>query len=410
MKIWIKFLIGIVIGILLALFVPPRIGSEIFDYLAQLFYHIGRYIVFPLVFFSLLIGTHELRESRKIGRTYGLAFLFMILSTFLLTLIGVLSVFLFSPERIPIQQEIVEEITVPGVKETILSVFPKNLFDAFTGQGDILLPLIVLAFIIGVNLHFDKSEIKDKPLIQLADSASRLFYHINTLVAEVFGIALIAITASSIIRLQPAFVSPYFQQMIIILVVDAVVVLFGIIPGFLYLLGDRENPYKWIYAITGPLLMAFATGDEYLSLSSLIKHGRENLGISRKTGSAVFPLLTIFGKAGTAMVTSVSFIIILKSFSTIDINPQQVLWVIGASFLVSFTLSSVPGVGAFVAIQLMCQQYGQGFEDAYVRLADIKPLLISFAVVLDVAINAFTAFLIEFQNKNMVKKHITDFI
>ena len=69
MKIWIKILLGIIIGISLGLFiVPGSQGQEVIDYLAELMIRIGRYVVFPLVFFSLIIGSFELKREKKLLR------------------------------------------------------------------------------------------------------------------------------------------------------------------------------------------------------------------------------------------------------------------------------------------------------------------------------------------------------
>ena len=72
MKIWIKVLLGIIIGIILGVFLPVG-GNEqaTMDYISALLIRIGRYIIFPLVFFSLVIGTYELKREKKLFSVYG---------------------------------------------------------------------------------------------------------------------------------------------------------------------------------------------------------------------------------------------------------------------------------------------------------------------------------------------------
>jgi aerobic C4-dicarboxylate transport protein len=408
MKIWIKLLIGIILGTILGVLIPANIGSDFFDGVSHIAINIGRYVIFPLVFFSLIIGTYELKITRTRFKTYGLMFLYMLASTLLLVIIGVLSVFILFQGRIEIVTDKMDSINVPGFKEVMLTSFPKNMFNSIVEHGDFLLPVIVLALVLGMNLTFDK--VITRPVIQLFDSLSRIFYHINSFVTEIYAVALIFITASSVMALKTIQNFSIYSQLILILIIDIALILFGVFPGILYLLGGKKNPYKWLYAITGPLLTAVITGDAYISMSMLIKHGKENMGVPRKTGSITYPILALFGKAGTALVVSVSFFIILKSISAADINFLDVLWVIGFSFLVSFAVSSRPGDGVFIAIVLLCNASTQITQNQYLILKAIQPLLIGFGVILDVATSAFISFLITHRDGIKLKIEARDFI
>ncbi len=151
----------------------------------------------------------------------------------------------------------------------------------FFGSGDFLLPLVVLAFLLGLNMDFDRQ--LTRPVVQIFDSLSRIFYHLNSLIVELFAVALIAIAAARVSHLTHADLGMY-KQIIIILAVDVVVVAFGVFPGALYLLGIRENPYRWLYASIGPAIAGLFTGDHYVSLGILTKHGKESLGVPRMVG------------------------------------------------------------------------------------------------------------------------------
>lgn len=392
MKIWIKVLTGIILGGLLGYFLPgSKATVETTAFISLLIIRIGRYVVFPLVFFALIVGTYELKRAKRLFRVYGRTLLYLVLSTVLLTIVGVLSVLLFSPERIPIIIESAVAFEITGFKESLFQVFPTNMFEVLTASGKVLLPLIFLAFILGINLDF---EIRiTNPVVQILDSLSRIFYHLNSLVVELFGIGLIAVTASFFFTLKISDLT-LFKELFIILAFDLILIIFGIYPGLLYLLGGKENPYKWLYAVIGPALTAFITGDEYLAIGMLVRHGRESLGVPRRVGSTVYPLFAFFGRAGTAMVTGVSFILILKSYSSLEISFTQILWTLGFTFLTSLTLGSVPGMGSLVAISLLCSIFGKGIQEGYLILKPAAPLLISAGVILDVVTSAFIALLI----------------
>ena len=392
MKIWIKILIGSVVGVLLGIFLPgTEKAMELFSFITRLFVQIGRYVVFPLVFFALVAGTYELKREKKIFRVYGRTILYLLLATVLLIIVGMVTVLVFSPERIPIIVEQEQAIQLPGLKETLLGLFPGNLFQVFVGSGSIMLPLVLFAFLLGVNLTFDLRI--TSPVVQLTDSLNRIFYHINSLLCELFGFAMIVISAYFIMTVKQ-YELTLFKQMLIIIGIDAALIIFAVYPALLYFLGGRQNPYKWLYAVVAPALTAFFSGDNYLSIVMLAKHGKENLGVPRRVGSAVYPLFAVFGRTGTALVASATFLLVLKSYSSLEITFGQVLWTLLFSLLISLTLGTVPGLGAYVALSTLCALYGRGLQEGYLILRPIAPLLISFGVLMDVLTSAFVSLLV----------------
>jgi aerobic C4-dicarboxylate transport protein len=408
MKIWIKILIGSVIGILLGLFLPvgPK-SMEIFDYLSRLFIQIGRYVLFPLAFFSLAIGTFELKRERMILSVYGRIVLYLLASAVILVVVGIVSVLIFSPQRIPIPVAQETATRLPGIRETLVGIFPSNLFQVFVGSGQILLPLALLAFLLGANLSFDLRV--TSPVVDLLDSLTRIFYHINSLACELFGFAMIVLSAYFLMTLRQHELV-LFKQIMIILTIDVALVVFAVYPVLLYFLSDRENPYKWLYAVIAPALAGFFSGDHYLAATLLSKHGHENLGVPRRVGSAVYPLFAVFGRAGTAMVAAAGFLLVLKSYSSLEVSFLQALWTILFTVLVSLALGSVPGLGAYVAISTLCAVYGRGIQEGYLILKPIAPLLVSFGVILDVLASAFASVLVARQVKVRQEIDIYDFV
>jgi aerobic C4-dicarboxylate transport protein len=342
------------------------------------------------VFFSVGVGVSELRQEKRLARVYASTFKYLSLAVAVLVLIGVVSVLIFPPERVPIAVEADKALLPVSVLDGLKSVFPHNLFSVLMRGGEFLLPVVVLAFLLGVNLDFDR--LLTRPIAQLFDSLSRIFYHLNSLVVELLGIVLIVLASAWIMRVAHADPGTY-RQILIILAVDVALVAFGVFPGALYLLGVR-NPYRWLYAALGPGLAGLFTGDQYLSLGVLSKHGKESLGVPRSIGSSVYAVSACLGRAGSAMVAAVSFMLVLRSYSQIEVSVLQVLWVVAFSFLVSFVLGAVPGMGAYFAVFMLCSLYGKGLQEGYLVLKAIAPLLVAFGAFIDVLGSAFISLLI----------------
>jgi len=95
------------------------------------------------------------------------------------------------------------------------------------------------------------------------------------------------------------------------------------------------------------------------------------------------PIFTIFGRAGTALTVTVSFIVILKSYSSLGIAAVDMLWLMGIAILLSFFLGRFPSGGAYIALATVCALYGRGFEAGYLILKPAAFFICSIAAATD---------------------------
>lgn len=410
MKIWLKYLLGIIIGIVVGIFIPPEnmILRDVLKFLNELIINIGRYTVFPIVFFSIGYGTFKLKQENRISSIYLKTGAYIIASSTLLVIIATGIVLLFSPDRIPIIIENQTSYSFPGYKNILTSIFPMNLFQVFSDNINFLLPVSFLGFLLGFNFSFDK--VMTRPAYQLFDAMSRIFYHIGSFIVEILGFGMIILAANFTVQIIHTPQLILFNQLIILLTINTTLILFGIYPALIYFLGGNQNPYKIIYAILGPSLAAAASGNSYFTLTSLIFHVKENLGVPRKIASTTLPLFTLFGKAGTAAATSITFFLILKSYSSLSIGPMGILWIMVFSILSSFLAGTVPGIGTLVSLAALCKLYGKGIEEGFLIIGSIAPILISFSVLIDTVTAGVSSYLIAHHEKTNEEVSVKDFI
>ena len=132
MKVWIKYLIGIAFGVLTAVLLPVDsvAGSSVISFLTELFLRFGRYLVVPIIFSSAIVSINKLRNSKILLKSTAWTFGFIVISSFLLALVGLVSILLVRLPRIPITNELAGEIAGLDIKGLILSLFPFSAFDA----------------------------------------------------------------------------------------------------------------------------------------------------------------------------------------------------------------------------------------------------------------------------------------
>jgi len=388
MKVWIKLLIGSAIGIIIGLLLPANNQSVLaaFAWLEKLALGIGRYAVIPILVFSLTIAIYELRQDRQFWPMV-LKNLLVIAGVSLFVIVaGILVTFIFMPSRIPILIEEQLEVIGLNVPQNILDLFPANMLSVLTGQGIYLFPVCVFAFFLGMGLSYDRNY--SKPILQLTDSLSRIFYHVSSFFSEILGFIMIVLAAYWAIRFHAALQAAVFRDLIILLTVFSIVLGFGIFPLFLYFLKPKVNPWRILYGSLGPAVTAFFSGDINFTLPVLQRHMKENFGIRRRSNSVSLALFNSFGRAGSAMVAAIAFIVIIKSYSSLGITTLDIFLIAIRAFGISFLLARHPGDGAYVALAVLCLGYGKGFEAGYLILKPLAFYLVAVGTFLDAIICA----------------------
>lgn len=410
MKIWIRFLVGSLIGVILGVWLPQSGGdtAQFFSAISAFVVNVGRYLLFPLVFFGIVIGTYELLQQRVMLRIYVKTALLIVATSALMILLGALGVLFLSPARVPPIFQDAPVVVMPSLSDLLFRVFPGNLFLVFSEDGNFLLPVAVFGILLG--LVFGQEQRVSEPLVQVFDSACRVFYRLVSYLVEFLAIGMIAIAAAFVFDLRTITDFDIFSQLIIVLLFTVGIIAFVVFPLILYFVTDRENPYLWLYAMIIPVISAVFSRDAYFSLPALTRIGRENLGVPRSVGSAVFPLATVLAKGGTGLVTAASFILILRSYTALEITFSQVSWVIVATLAISFLLGSVPGSGVLVALSLLSSAYGRGMEEVFLILMPVVPVLISIGVFLDVITAGFIGFLVAHSERMKKRVDYLDYI
>jgi Na+/H+-dicarboxylate symporter len=410
MKVWFKLLLGSVLGIFLGFFLPSDNQTIIsgMAWFGELAIRVGRYALAPILVFSLTIAVYELRQD---GQFWGVVFRTLLVIVFCSALVigtGILSTLIFPPARIPILIEEQTEAISLNTGGNILELFPSNMFSALFGSGIYLLPACVFAFFLGMGLSYDRNY--TKPVISLIDSLSRIFYHIAAFFSEILGLVMIILSAYWAIRFHNILKADIYRDLILLLGILSVIMGFVILPLFLYFLRPKTNPWVVLYGSLSQALAGFFSGDINFTLPVIFRHVKENLGIRRRASTVTVTLLTAFGRAGSAMVAAAAFIVIIKSYSSLDITTKEILIIAGRALLISFLLAGHPGNGAYTALAVLCMGYGRGFESGYLILKPLSFYLIAVGTFLDVMIASIAAYgisrLTGFQEEKAIRHFI----
>ena len=403
MKVWIKYLIGIALGLITALLIPADsvTAQSVITFLTELFVRFGRYLVVPIVFSSAIVAINKLRTSKILLKSTAWAFGFIVVSSLMLALVGLLSILIVRLPRIPITNELAGQIAGIDVKALILSLFPDSAFSALR-EGSFLLVSFLFGCLIGWESASELTVFK--PVFALADSLSQLFYHISVFFTEIMAVFSIAIMCNWTITFRAAFATGIYTPLVVMLLCDFVLIVGLIYPLIIRFLCHDPHPYKVLYASLAPMMLAFISGDTNLVLPLTIRHGKESLGIKRRSSGFSYPLFSVFARGGSALVVIISFIMIWRSYTALRIPLNDVTWLFFIAFGLSFLLGAIPNGGAFILLTIICTKYGKGFETSYLLLQPAAVILCSFATLLDTATAMFGSYVVSVKTK-MVEHH-----
>ena len=409
MKVWIKYLIGVALGVLAAFILPAENAAfaNAVSFLTELFIRIGRYVVVPLLFTSAIVAVSKLRTSKLLLKTTWLTVLIIVASSLILTLIGLISILLVKLPRIPITVDVATEAFNLNVKGLILSLFPYSGFGAVM-EGSFLLVCLIFAFIIGWESASEETTFK--PVFVISDSFSNLFYNIAAFFTEIMSILCIAIVCYWTMDFRNVIEPGIYTPMIIMFIVDFIVVAGIIYPIILHFVCHDPHPYKVLFASIAPLILSFFGGDSNLVIPLANRHLRDSLGIRRRCRGFTYPLFAIFARGGSALVTTISFILIWRSSSSLSIPMSDILWIFGLSFGLSFLLGGIPSGGAFVLLTILCSKYARGFETSFLLLKPASVIICSFAALFDTLTAMVGTYIVAVKTKNIEHHSITHFI
>ncbi len=403
MKLWLKYLIGAALGLAAALILPldSLQGAAALSFITDIIVRIGRYTLLPLLFFSGIMAVVRMREDGLIARASIWTFGTIALSSLLLTALGFISIVIIRLPRIPITTERAAELSTLNLKEFCRMIFPNSAFESLT-QGSFLLPAFFFAVIIGIGCCMEHSNIK--PVLSLADALSELFYNVTVIFTELFSAGIVFVMCSWAIQFRDVLKSGVFTPLIIMLAIDFVILVGVIYPLVVVSVCRNGKPLKVLRASIAPFLVAFLSGDTNLALPVETRLGKEMLGIRQRVNGFAFPLFSIFARGGTALVSIISFVVIWRSYSTLNIEFFDMFAISMTAFLLSFVMGSLPVGGTFVTLTILCSIFGRGMETGYLLLKPAAVIIGSFSALFDAATVMFGSYIVA-NNTRTIERH-----
>lgn len=393
MRYFYRYIIGVAIGVAIAFVLPRNAGSaDELVIVADIALRLGRYVVIPIIFFSLAIAVTRLRRIGTLGKVLRRGTLYALGAAAIASAVGTVVTWVIEPRRLPVIPADRPPVVITSWLEITEGILDLNPFRILVGDPTILLPLCALSFLLGWHFHHDR-EVAE-PAFNLFDSLSRIFYRAGRYILVLMPGLLALVTARTAFLLRDTIDFVRYLPLIGLTALAVFLLVGGIYPLVLWLLGNRRSPWRDVFGIAGAMWGALATGSSLFNYGNLIVHLKENVGVPRRTAAVLVPLGVMFARAGTAVVVAVGMLTIIRSYSSLEITLFQASWTALFAFLISFSLPAVPEGGIATAFVLLGSLYGRGLEEGWLILVPVLSLLMMIASFGDSATTAFITILV----------------
>lgn len=388
-----RYLTGIAVGLAVGFLLNKNDAiASVLTVAVDLTIRLGRYLILPLIFFSLPVAVTRLRRIGMLGILCRRSSLAALIASAALTITGTLIAWLIGFGRIPVIPGTAPEVSIVTLGTLVQDTLQMNSFRVLIGNSSFLLPLLVPAFILGWHMYHDR-EISE-PTFNLFDSISRILYRANRFILALLPVMLMILTARVVIESRRVVDFQRFLPILGIILLIVTVLIGGVYPLILWAAGGRRSPWKALAGISGALLGALISGSPLFNYGNLTRHLKENLNIPRHSAALIAPVYMMFARAGTAMITAICMLAVIRSYSSLEITLFQAAWTALFSFLISFTLPATPDRGLTAAMVILGGLYGRGLDDGWLILAPALPLLAMLTAVLDSATGALLLLLV----------------
>jgi Na+/H+-dicarboxylate symporter len=361
--------LGLIVGATLFYTVDPAIIKESispwFKLLSDIFLNLIKLLVAPLILSTIVVGIAHMGDSSALGRIGFRAISWFIIASFISIGLGLLMVNLLEPGvGAPIPDAAAAVAAVGEVKELkatefILSIFPKNAFEAMATNN--ILQILVFSLFAGVALAAIGE--KGAALVRGADALAEMMLQITGYVMRyapiaVFG-ALANVVAVNGLGILKIYVELLVEFYFALLILWAILLTLG----WVFL---RNRIWTLIRYIRQPLMIAFSTASSEAALPKMFEQ-LDRFGVPRRISGFILPLGYSFNLDGSMMYMSFATIFIAQAYG-IDLPIATQILILLTLMISSKGIAAVPRA-SLVVITGTLAMFGLPVEGVAIILA-----------------------------------------
>ncbi len=350
-------LIGLVLGVIFGFILNQTLGdaeaktvAPYLHLLADIFLHLIKMIIAPLVFATLVSGIAHMGDTAALGRIGGRALLWFIVAGLLSLSLGLVWVNLFQPG---VGLNLVVSGVDAGVdakainfNDFVLHIFPTSILDAMATNN--VLQIVIFSLFAGVALTAIGD--RGKPIAAAVESLVELMLQITGYVMRFAPVAVFGAMSSVVATRGLGVLSTYGKLLGEFYFALATFWALLALVGFFFL-----GPRVWhlIRYVRQPVLLAFSTASSESAYPKLLEQ-LDRFGIPRRISSFVLPLGYSFNLDGSMMYASFATVFIAQAYN-IHLSLGTQITILLVLMVTSKGIAGVPRASLVVIAAVLTQ-------------------------------------------------------
>lgn len=349
--------LGIVVGAVLHNQPDNRewLVTNILSPAGDIFIHLIKMIVVPIVISSLIVGIAGVGDAKKLGRIGVKTILYFEVITTIAIVVGITLANVFQPgtgidmstlATVDISKYEATTAEVQGgphsLVTTILSLIPQNIF-ASMAKGD-MLPIIFFSVLFGLGLSSLPSEQRE-PLVNLFRGISEAMFKVTHMIMRYAPVGVFALIAVTIANFGFASLWPLAK---LVLLVYAAILFFAfvVLGGVARFCKLRITTLMRI--LKDELILSYSTSSSETVLPRIMEK-MEAYGAPKAITSFVVPTGYSFNLDGSTLYQSIAAIFIAQLYG-IDLSLTDEIVLVITLMVTSKGIAGVPGVSFVVLL------------------------------------------------------------
>lgn len=366
-RLWMKVIIGLVLGAGLGALLNPSAGllsaevslrfADWLDLPGQIFMRLVQMIMIPLIFTSIITGI--VSNTSENLKTFGFRLLlYFIFTTAIAIIIGLVVTLIFKPGQyiyklggFPSNDEsqlIPNEQTnlIENLPNAISNLIPNNPLEAIiTGE---MLGVVIFTIIIGVAIT-QLNEGTARPIIRFSEAIQKICMIIVSWAMMLVPYAVFGLIAALLSRTGiEIFIGLGYYMAVVILGLMVLMVFYLILVSAV----TKKNPFTFLKAIKEPQLLAFSTASSAAVMPLSMKTADEKLGISSNISDFIIPVGATINMDGTALFQCATTLFMAQAYG-IELTILNLLLITFTVVAASIGTPAIPGGGVIILASVL---------------------------------------------------------
>lgn len=337
--------------------------DNVANFIATVYTRLFQMLAVPTIALAVVTTLASFGKDRSMGRIFGRALTYTMLTTFLAAVVGLVCFLMFKPGNLPesiISQgsgAVPENLKSFSLYDHFMSLIPNNVLRPLL-DGNVL-SILLLAFAVGFAISkMPESPNKATLTKGLFGLQELLFLLIKGLIWTL-PLGIVAFSEQLAAQTTGGLVMDSLGKYVAVIICGNCIQFFVVLP--LLLLARGLNPWRVLKMMSPAVLMALFTKSSAATLPVTMSNAELRLGINPKITRFVLPLCTTINMNGCAAFILVTSLFVMQNGGMTITPGVMVTWLaiavisaignagvpMGCYFL---TLSLMTGIGAPVAV------------------------------------------------------------